>query len=119
VMRYQLLLGLQTTWVDRVIAEGSVADRVNEDEVGYSFLSDAHNEFHHHGQDLAIHLFSDRCTRGLLVKGTEGNLTRSQVTGVKPKRGSHKVKLRNWDLVARSRLPTLERGRGSGWEPRD
>jgi hypothetical protein len=25
----------------------------------------------------------------------------------------------NWDLEARSRLPTLERGRGSSWEPRD
>ncbi|CAK9272626.1 unnamed protein product, partial [Sphagnum jensenii] len=34
VMRNQLLLGLQTTWIGRVIAEGSVADRVKEDEVG-------------------------------------------------------------------------------------
>jgi hypothetical protein len=25
----------------------------------------------------------------------------------------------SWDLVARSRLPTLKRGRGSSWEPRD
>jgi hypothetical protein len=25
----------------------------------------------------------------------------------------------SWDLKARSRLPTLERGRGSSWEPRD
>jgi hypothetical protein len=25
----------------------------------------------------------------------------------------------SWDLVARSWLPTLERGRGSSWEPRD
>jgi len=25
----------------------------------------------------------------------------------------------SWDLVARSRLPTLERGRRSSWEPRD
>jgi hypothetical protein len=25
----------------------------------------------------------------------------------------------SWDLVARSRLPTLERGRGSSWEPKD
>jgi len=25
----------------------------------------------------------------------------------------------SWDLEARSRLPTLERGRGSSWEPRD
>jgi hypothetical protein len=39
--------------------------------------------------------------------------------GWNPKWGSHKVKLRNWNLVARSRLPTLERGRGSSWEPRD
>ncbi|CAM6037221.1 unnamed protein product, partial [Sphagnum compactum] len=45
----------------------------NEDEVGYSFLSDARNEFHRHGQDLAIHLFSDQRTRGLFVKGTEGD----------------------------------------------
>jgi hypothetical protein len=25
----------------------------------------------------------------------------------------------SWDLEARSRLPTLERGRGLSWEPRD
>jgi len=25
----------------------------------------------------------------------------------------------SWDLEARSQLPTLERGRGSSWEPRD
>jgi hypothetical protein len=25
----------------------------------------------------------------------------------------------SWDLVARSWLPTLERGKGSSWEPRD
>jgi hypothetical protein len=36
-------------------------------------LSDARNEFHRHEQDLAIHLFSDRPTRGLFVKGTDGN----------------------------------------------
>jgi hypothetical protein len=39
--------------------------------------------------------------------------------GVRPSWRSHKVKLRNQDLVARSRLPTLEKGRGSSWEPRD
>jgi hypothetical protein len=59
VMSNQLLLGLQTTWIGRVIAEGNIVDRVNEDKVGYSFLSDACNEFHRHGQDLAIHLFTD------------------------------------------------------------
>ncbi|CAK9882161.1 unnamed protein product [Sphagnum jensenii] len=48
VMNNQLLLGFQTAWIKRVIAEGNVKDRVNEDEVGYSFLSDARNEFHHH-----------------------------------------------------------------------
>jgi hypothetical protein len=26
---------------------------------------------------------------------------------------------KSWDSEARSRLPTLERGRGSSWEPRD
>ncbi len=54
-----------------MIAEGNVVHRANEDEVGYSFLSDAHNEFHRHGQDLAIHLFSDWRTRGLFVKGID------------------------------------------------
>jgi hypothetical protein len=39
--------------------------------------------------------------------------------GVKPTGGFHKVKLRKSDLATRSRLPTLERGRGSSWEPRD
>ncbi|CAM6054230.1 unnamed protein product [Sphagnum tenellum] len=73
VMSDQLLLGLQTAWIKRVIAEGNVEDRVNEDEVGYSFLSDARNEFHRHAQDLAIHLFSDRRTRGLFVKGMDGD----------------------------------------------
>jgi hypothetical protein len=60
VMRNQLLLGLQTTWIGQVIAEGNIVDKVNEDKVGYSFLSDARNEFHRHGQDLAIHLFTDQ-----------------------------------------------------------
>jgi hypothetical protein len=70
VMSNQLLLGLQTTWIGRVIAEGNIVDRVNEDKVGYSFLSDACNEFHRHGQDLAIHLFTNRLTRRLFIKGT-------------------------------------------------
>jgi hypothetical protein len=48
-MSNQLLLGLQTTWIGRVIAEGNIVDKVNEDKVGYSFLSDARNEFHRHG----------------------------------------------------------------------
>jgi hypothetical protein len=70
VMSDQLLLGLHTAWIGRVIAEGNVVDRANEGDVGYSFLSDARNEFHRHGQDLAIHLFSDQHTRGLFIKGT-------------------------------------------------
>ncbi len=70
VMSGQLLLGLHTAWIGRVIVEGNVADRANEGNVGYSFLSDARNEFHRHGQDLAIHLFSDRHTQGLFIKGT-------------------------------------------------
>jgi hypothetical protein len=46
---------------------------VNENEVGYSFLSDARNEFHRHGQDLAIHLFNDRRTQCLFVKGIDAD----------------------------------------------
>ncbi len=50
--------------------EGNIVNKVNENKVGYSFLSDAHNEFHRHGQDLAIHLFTDQLTRRLFIKGT-------------------------------------------------
>jgi hypothetical protein len=53
-----------------VITECNIADRANEGDVGYSFLSDAHNEFHRHEHDLAIHLFNDQHTRGLFIKGT-------------------------------------------------
>jgi hypothetical protein len=49
VMSNQLLLGLQTTWINRVRVKGNIVDKVNEDKVGYSFLSDARNEFHCHG----------------------------------------------------------------------
>ncbi len=45
----QLLLGLQTAWIDRVIVEGNIVDMANKGNVGYSFLSDAVNEFHRHG----------------------------------------------------------------------
>jgi len=72
-MSNQMLLGLQTAWINRAIAEGNVEDKANEDEVEYFFLSDARNEFHRHGQDLAVHLFSDQRTRGLFVKGTDGD----------------------------------------------
>jgi hypothetical protein len=73
VMNNQLLLGLQTAWICRVIVEGNIVDKANEDSVGYSFLSDACNEFQCHGQDLAIHLFSDRHTRGLFIKGIDND----------------------------------------------
>jgi hypothetical protein len=73
VMSNQLLLGLQTAWINRAIVEGNVEDRANEDKVEYSFLSNARNEFHRHGQDLTVHLFSDRRTRGLFVEGTDGD----------------------------------------------
>jgi hypothetical protein len=46
-------------------------------------------------------------------------VTRSQVTGWNPLEGFTKSSCGKWDLEARSRLPTLERGRGSSWEPRD
>jgi hypothetical protein len=46
-------------------------------------------------------------------------MTCSQVMGWNPLEGFTKSSCGNCDLVARSRLPTLERGRGSSWEPRD
>ncbi len=39
--------------------------------------------------------------------------------GVNPLEGSPKCNCGKKDLEGRSRLPTLERGRGSSWEPRD
>ncbi|CAK9868446.1 unnamed protein product [Sphagnum jensenii] len=62
VMRNELLLGLQTAWIGQTIARGNIVDKANEDNVGYSFLSDASNEFNRHRQDLALHLFSHRHT---------------------------------------------------------
>jgi hypothetical protein len=47
VLNNQLLLALEITWINRVIAQGNVADRANEDKVEYFFLSNARNEFHH------------------------------------------------------------------------
>jgi hypothetical protein len=46
-------------------------------------------------------------------------VTRSQVTGWNPLESLTKSSCGSWDLEARSRLPTLKRGRGSSWEPRD
>jgi hypothetical protein len=45
-----------------MIAEGNIVDKVNEDNIGYSFLSNACNEFHRHGQDLTIHHFNNQHT---------------------------------------------------------
>jgi hypothetical protein len=56
-----------------VIAKGNNVDRVNENNVGHSFLSDTCNEFHHHGQDLVIHLFSNWHTQNLFIKGTNND----------------------------------------------
>jgi hypothetical protein len=47
-MNNQLLRGLQTTWISHVIVESNIADKVNEDNIGYSFLSNTYKKFHHH-----------------------------------------------------------------------
>ncbi len=47
------------------------------------------------------------------------HVTRSQVTRWNPLEGFTKSSCGKLNLVARSRLPTLERGRGSSWEPQD
>ncbi len=44
------------------MAEGNIVDKVNEDNVGYSFSLDTCNEFHRHGQNLTIHFFSEQHT---------------------------------------------------------
>jgi hypothetical protein len=56
-----------------VIVEGNVANKANENNVGYSFLSNTCNELHRHGKNLIIHLFNDRHTRSLLIKGTNND----------------------------------------------
>jgi len=48
-----------------------------------------------------------------------GLVTRSQVPGWNTLEGFTKSSCGKLNLVARSRLPTLEGGRGSSWEPRD
>jgi hypothetical protein len=50
---------------------------------------------------------------------TTATVTRSQVTGWNPLEGFTKSSCGKLNLVARSWFPTLERGRGSNWEPRD
>ncbi len=72
-MSNQLLLSFQTTWIHQVMAEGNIVDKANEDDVGYSFLSYTCNEFHHHGQNLVIHLFSDWYTRNPFIKSTNND----------------------------------------------
>jgi len=56
-----------------MIAEDNIVDMANEDNIGYFFLSDAHNEFQRHGQDFAIHLFNNRHTQGLFIKGIDND----------------------------------------------
>jgi hypothetical protein len=70
-----------------------------------------------------IHLKSARTTAklGSTIPSTFGRWHDALPShGVKPTWGFHKSQIaESWDLEARSRLPTLERGRGSSWEPRD
>jgi hypothetical protein len=69
----------------------------------------------HHGPDLGeattfpliVYFFPLHKWRAPKSRGeTHLKVPQSQVT-------------ESWDLEAHSRLPTLERGRGSSWEPKD
>jgi hypothetical protein len=55
-----------------VIVKSIIANKANEDNIGYSFLFIC-NEFHYHGQDFAIHLFKNRHTQNLFIKGTNND----------------------------------------------
>jgi len=79
---------------------------------------------------LTSNLGQGECNRLIFLKGKFskqevlclldiGALTRSQVTRGNSLEGFTKSSCRKLNLVARSRLSTLERGRGSSWEPRD
>ncbi len=70
---------------------------------------------YYHGQNLSIIKVDEHP----LIVVVAIWMTRSQVTGWNQLEGFTKSSCGSWDLVARSRLPTLERGRGSNWEPRD
>ncbi len=67
-MSNQLLLGLQTTWINQVIVEGNIVNRVKENNVGYSFLLNIYIEFHRYGQDHVVHHFSDRHTQSFFYQ---------------------------------------------------
>jgi hypothetical protein len=56
-----------------VIAKGNIVNMANEENVGYSFLSNICNEFHRHGQNLVIHIFSDQHTQSLLIQSTNND----------------------------------------------
>jgi hypothetical protein len=73
VMNNQLLLSLQIVWIDQVIVKGNIDDKANEDNIGYSFLLNTCNEFHCHGQDPVIHLFSGQHTQSLFIKKISNN----------------------------------------------
>jgi hypothetical protein len=65
----QLFFTLQTTWINKLIFDGKIIDRHNEDTMGYFYLLNDHNKFHLHMSNLVMHLFNDRHAYGLLVKG--------------------------------------------------
>jgi hypothetical protein len=69
----QVLLGLETTWISEAISNGKIIDRLNEDNVKYSFLSKSHNEFHKHASNLVVYLFSNWHICCLFIQGIDNN----------------------------------------------
>ncbi len=69
----QVLLGLETTWISEAISNGKIPDRLNKENVKYSFLSNSHIEFHEHPSNLVIYLFSNQHTCCLFIQGIDNN----------------------------------------------
>jgi hypothetical protein len=70
---YQVLLGLETTWISEAISNGKILERLNEKNVKYSFLSKNHIEFHEHASNLVVYLFSNQHTCHLFIQGIDNN----------------------------------------------
>jgi hypothetical protein len=68
-----VLLGLETTWISEAISNGKIPDRLNKENVKYSFLSNSHIEFHEHPSNLVIYLFSNQHTCCLFIQGIDNN----------------------------------------------
>jgi hypothetical protein len=68
-----VLLGLEITWINKAISNGKTIDRLNEENIKYSFLSKNYNKFHQHASNLGVYLLSNQHTYCLFGQGIDNN----------------------------------------------